>query len=145
MTSVLLQVSSRYIMTFQVALSIYFLLRGHSLPGGGFVGGLLVASAFALYAIAFGVEKARHFLFVEPERLMGIGLFVSLLSGLFAVFQFDSFMKAIWIGELELPGIGKVAIGTPFLFDVGVYLVVFGMTVSVIFSLFERDIEMEED
>ena len=54
--------------------SVFLLLRGHNEPGGGFVGGLVAAAAFALYVIAFGVERARQALLVKPLTLLGAGL-----------------------------------------------------------------------
>ena len=54
--------------------AVFLLLRGHNEPGGGFVGGLVAAAAFALYVIAFGVERARRALLVQPMTLLGVGL-----------------------------------------------------------------------
>jgi multicomponent Na+:H+ antiporter subunit B len=55
--------------------SLFLLFRGHNEPGGGFVGGLVAATAFALYAIAYGIVRARQALRVDPRTLIGIGLF----------------------------------------------------------------------
>ena len=62
--------------------AVFLLLRGHNQPGGGFVGGLVVASSFVLYSIAFGVDAARRALLVTPSTLLGVGLLVALTSGL---------------------------------------------------------------
>jgi multicomponent Na+:H+ antiporter subunit B len=111
--------------------SVFLLLRGHNEPGGGFVGGLVAAAAFALYAMAYGVEAARRALLVQPLTLLGAGLSVALLSGAPAVLRGQPFMTAQWALE-------PVALGTPALFDVGVFLVVEGVVLMMIFSLAEE-------
>jgi multicomponent Na+:H+ antiporter subunit B len=110
--------------------SVFLLLRGHNQPGGGFVGGLVAAAAFALYAIAFGVSRARRALWVRPLTLLGVGLLLALASGLVAVLRGRPFLTASWFP-------GPVALGTPALFDVGVFLVVVGVVLMMIFSLAE--------
>ena len=111
--------------------SVFLLLRGHNQPGGGFVGGLIAAAAFALYAIAFGVQRARQALLVNPLTLLGAGLLIALVSGLPAALRGEPFLAAVW-------AFGPVAVGTPALFDVGVFLVVAGVVLMMIFSLAEE-------
>lgn len=139
MISILLQTAARYIMIFQTVLSVFFLLRGHNLPGGGFIGGLLIASSFVLYTIAFDVNRAQKILYFRPERILGFGLLLALFSSLFSVLGGQPLMTSQWFGNLNLPGFGKIGMGTPFLFDVGVYFVVLGMTVTVVFSLYQKN------
>jgi multisubunit Na+/H+ antiporter MnhB subunit len=114
--------------------SVFLLLRGHNMPGGGFIGGLVAAAAFALYGIAYGVEDARYILRVSPQQLIGAGLLSSLASGLFALFRADTFLAGQWL-TLDLAG--GLKLGTPLLFDLGVYLVVVGITLMMIFSFEE--------
>jgi len=118
--------------------SFFALLRGHNEPGGGFVGGLVATTAFALYAISYGVTPARQLLQVSPRRLMGIGLLIAALSGTIGMVAGDPFMTARW-DTREIPVVGKL--GTPLLFDIGVYLVVIGVALTIIFAL----IEVEEE
>jgi multicomponent Na+:H+ antiporter subunit A len=110
--------------------SVFLLMRGHNEPGGGFVGGLAAAAAFALYAIAFGVRRARQALRVRPLTLLGAGLLIALASGLPALLRGQPFLTASWISA-------PVALGTPVLFDLGVFLVVAGVVVMMIFALAE--------
>jgi multicomponent Na+:H+ antiporter subunit A len=110
--------------------SVFLLMRGHNEPGGGFVGGLVAAAAFALYAIAFGVRRARRALRVRPLTLLGAGLLIALVSGLPAVLRGQPFLTAAWSSA-------PVALGTPMLFDLGVFLVVAGVVVMMIFTLAE--------
>jgi multicomponent Na+:H+ antiporter subunit B len=100
------------------------------------VGGLVAAAAFSLYAFAFHVAEARRALRVDPRWLIGVGLLTAVSSGLISLFQAKPFMTGVWAKD-PLPVLGKV--GTPVLFDVGVYLVVVGVTLTIIFSLAESD------
>lgn len=136
MTSLILSTATRYMLPLLLLFSIFLLLRGHNEPGGGFVGGLIAAAAFALYAFAFDVQNARRALRVEPRVLIGIGLLTAVGSGMFSLFRSLPFMTGQW-SEQPIPVLGKV--GTPVLFDVGVYLVVVGVTLTIIFSLAESD------
>jgi multicomponent Na+:H+ antiporter subunit B len=111
--------------------AVFLLLRGHNEPGGGFVGGLVAAAAFALYAIAYGVERARRALLVDPLTLLGAGLLIALASGVPAALRGQPFLTAQWALE-------PVALGTPALFDIGVFLVVAAVVLMMVFSLAEE-------
>jgi multicomponent Na+:H+ antiporter subunit B len=136
MPSLVLQTATRYLVPLMLMFSIFLLLSGHNAPGGGFVGGLLAAAAFALYAIAYGIETARETLHIQPRRLIGIGLSFALGSGLFSVILGHPFMTSQW-DDTVLPAIGKL--GTPVIFDTGVYFVVIGVTLMIVFSLAEAE------
>jgi multicomponent Na+:H+ antiporter subunit B len=118
--------------------SVFLLIRGHNEPGGGFAGGLVAATALALYSVAFSAADARRVLRVRPDRLIGLGLLAALLSGLLSLAGARPFLTGLW-GYLTVPGLGRVDIGTPVLFDVGVYLAVTGVTLSIIFALEEAE------
>ena len=95
------------------------------------MGGLVAAAAFSLYAIAYGVERARDALLVKPLTLIGAGLSIALASGVPATLRGQPFMTGQW-------ALGPVAIGTPALFDIGVFLVVAGVVLMMIFILAEE-------
>jgi multicomponent Na+:H+ antiporter subunit A len=122
--------AARLLMPLLLLFSVFLLFRGHNQPGGGFVGGLVAAAAFALYAIAFGAQQARQALLVRPMTLLGAGLLIALVSGLPSVVRRQPFLTAVWSS-------GPVAVGTPALFDLGVFLVVAGVVLMMIFSLAE--------
>ena len=130
-TSPIFQTAARLLMPLLLVFSVFLLLRGHNQPGGGFVGGLVAAAAFALYAIAFGVHRARQALLVRPLTLLGAGLLIALLSGVPAVLSGQPFLTALWAP-------GSLPLGTPAMFDVGVFLVVAGVVLMMIFSLAEE-------
>ena len=135
MTSSILQTAARFLMPLLLMFAIFLLLRGHNQPGGGFVGGLVVAASLVLYSIAFGVHAARQALLVRPSALLWIGLLVALTSGLPAVLGGHAFMTAMWttLGS----GSTAIALGTPLVFDIGVFLAVIGVVLTIVFTLSE--------
>jgi multicomponent Na+:H+ antiporter subunit B len=134
-TSSILQTAARVLMPLLLLFAVFLLLRGHNQPGGGFVAGLVVASSFVLYAMAFGVAAARRALLVSPSTLLGLGLLVALVSGLPGVAGGRSFMSAVWT---KLAIGGTVAdIGTPLVFDIGVFLAVIGVVLTIVLTLAE--------
>ncbi len=136
MDSLVLRTATRYLLPLMLLFSIFVLLRGHNAPGGGFVGGLVAASAYALYAIAYDVQRTRQIMPVSPRRLTGVGLLLAVTSGLIGLAAGDPFMTA-QRDTRELPVVGKL--GTPLLFDIGVYLTVIGVTLTIIFALAEEE------
>lgn len=134
MNSLILSTATRYLFPLLLVFSVFLLLRGHNEPGGGFVGGLVAAAALAMYALAFNVTTARRLLIVEPQTLISAGLLTALISGLIGLLQGRPFLSGLW-GSQVVPVVGKL--GTPLLFDVGVYLVVIGIILTIIFALRE--------
>lgn len=134
MDSVILRTATRYLLPLLLLFSLFALLRGHNEPGGGFVGGLVASTAFVLYAIGCGVKSARELLMISPRRLIGVGLLVTGISGIIGLLASGVFMTAQW-STRGFPVVGKL--GTPLLFDIGVYLVVVGVTLTIIFALAE--------
>jgi multicomponent Na+:H+ antiporter subunit A len=129
--SPIFRTAARLLMPLLLLFSVFLLLRGHNQPGGGFVGGLVAAAAFALYGIAFGVQRARQALLIGPWTLLGGGLLIALLSGVPAILRGQPFLTALWSS-------GPVPVGTPALFDMGVFLVVAGVVLMMVFTLAEE-------
>jgi len=138
MTSIILRTATRYMFPPLLVFSIYLLLRGHHYPGGGFVGGLIAGSAFALYALAFDVAAARNLLRFDPRDVTTTGLAVALLSGVVPLLSENEFLTGTWWEIPIRPGV-TFALGTPVVFDVGVYLVVLGVLLSLVFVLGEEE------
>ena len=131
MHSVILSAFSRLLFAVMIVVSLYILYRGHNEPGGGFVGGLIAASGFAIVALADGSRAARRLLGVDPTVLMGVGLGCSLASGLPGLVLDGAYLSHQWIT------LGGIGIGTTLLFDVGVYIVVLGGVLSLILRFYE--------
>ena len=137
MNTVIFRTIAPYLTSLMVLFSIFVLLRGHNEPGGGFIGGLIAASAFAIYGIACGVQPVRRALCFHPMTISGFGLFIAACSGLPSVAARVPFLTGLWIfprlAEVEIP------LSTPMLFDIGVYFVVVGAIVSIALALEERE------
>lgn len=134
MRSIILLTTTRLLMPLLLLDSFFLLLRGHNAPGGGFVGGLVAASAFALYALVAGVDQTRKTLRFKPRILMATGLLLALGSGIVGLIRESGFFSAQWI-VYKLPLIQHL--GTPTVFDIGVYLVVLGATLTILLTLAE--------
>jgi multicomponent Na+:H+ antiporter subunit B len=132
MNALILTATARLLMPLLLLFSVFILLRGHNEPGGGFSGGLIAAAAYSLLAYASGVAEARAALRIDPRSLLGIGLLVALGSGLVGVLLGGAPLEGVWV---TLPVAGSVYVGTPLVFDIGVYLVVIGTALTMVFEL----------
>lgn len=138
MSTLILRSATRYVVPLLLMFSIYLLLAGHNYPGGGFVGGLAASSGLALFALAFDVPSARKLLRLPPLQVAALGLLCSLVSGLVAAGQRLPYLTGRWT-TVRAPGFDAIKVGTPVLFDIGVYLVVLGVTTAIIFALAEEE------
>lgn len=137
-TSLLLLAATRLLMPLLLLYAVFLLWRGHNAPGGGFTGGLVAALAFVLYSLTAGVPAGRRALRIDPSSLLSSGLGVALLSGIPALFLGRPFMTAQWT-ELRIGAI-HLSLGTPLLFDVGVFLAVMGVVLTIVFTLAETSL-----
>lgn len=137
MQSIILRTASPVLIALQVLLALWLFLRGHNQPGGGFVGGLVAASAMVLYTIAFGADAAKNALRLEPRSLIAGGLLTALSSGVLALFFGHYFFDGQWL-VFHIAG-STVKLGSPVLFDIGVFMVVQGVVLTMIFSLDTSD------
>ena len=136
MNSIILSTVSRLLVWLLLLFSVFLLLRGHNFPGGGFAGGLVAASAVVLHALAGGFPAARRLLVLDPRTIMGLGLAVATCSGVVGFARGLPFLTGLW-DKTPLPVVGKI--GTPLVFDTGVYLLVLGMACLVVFALGEEE------
>jgi multicomponent Na+:H+ antiporter subunit B len=113
--------------------SVFVLLRGHNEPGGGFIGGLIAASALAIYGIAFGVGAVRLAIRFHPMAIAGAGLLLATVSGLASMLFGVPFMTGLWVYP-QVFGV-EVPLATVMSFDLGVYLVVVGSITSIALAL----------
>jgi multisubunit Na+/H+ antiporter MnhB subunit len=118
-------------------ISLAVLFRGHNKPGGGFIGGIIAAIPFVLYGLAFSVEKLNKKLFLSPLKFIVLGLFLASSALLFPMLIGDDAFSGIWLEPFYAEGI-KIAIGTPLMFDVGVYFLVFGVIITIFSLIIEQ-------
>jgi len=127
MNTLIFRTMAPVIATVMILFSIVILLRGHNDPGGGFIGGLIAASAAAIYGMARGVGEVRRMLRFNPVVFAGFGVVLACAVGLISGLAGAPFLTALW-----LPG---YIFGVPGAFDVGVYFVVFGTMTAIILAL----------
>ena len=131
MNSLILRTTARLLISLLLIFSIVLLLRGHDSPGGGFSGGLVAPTAWALYSLAFGAVTARKNLGHSPQKIFGIGLILSLVCAILPMTLGKPFLTGLWLKDFS--------IGTPIIFDVGVYLVILGVVIKIILSIEEEE------
>lgn len=133
MSTLILRTIAPLLTAVMLVFSIFVTLRGHNEPGGGFIGGLIAASALAIYGMAFGPPAARDALRVHPLTIAGLGVLLAVLSGVLSMAFGLPFLTGMWsifsIGEAEVP------LSTPMVFDLGVYCVVFGAFTAIALAL----------
>lgn len=124
--SPLLATGARTMVPTLVLFSVFLLVVGHDVPGGGFAGGLVAASALLLMFLAFGERGLRRALPFEPETVMGIGLAFAVTAGLLGTFFEGAFLSYAFLA-VEAPLIGEIKLSSLLLFDLGVYVLVVGV------------------
>ena len=132
MNSVILRTATRILVSLMLLFSIFVMIRGHNEPGGGFVGGLIASTGLALFALAYGPAAVRRAMHIDPRFIAMVGLGTAVIAGLIGLIWGHAFMKGMWT---EVAG---VAVGTPVLFDLGVYLVVIGAVMTLILAMEEE-------
>ncbi|AYG65570.1 MULTISPECIES: Na+/H+ antiporter subunit B [unclassified Rhizobium] len=139
MNTLIFRTAAPFLTALMLLFSVFVLLRGHNEPGGGFIGGLIAASALAIYGIACGVAAVRRAIIFHPLAIAGFGLLAATLAGFLSVFSGVPFMTGLWIYP-HLFGV-EVPLSTVMLFDIGVYLVVVGAITSIALALEEREVD----
>ena len=132
--STVLEVADRWLFRVMLVVSLYYTMRGHNAPGGGFIGGLIASAAFMLHFLAGGQRFDRLSGVVSPETVIGVGLAASLATAAAPMFVGGVLLEShIWL--IDIPVIGEVKLVSSLFFDLGVYLVVVGVVLAVLVSL----------
>jgi multicomponent Na+:H+ antiporter subunit B len=135
---VILDVVARPLYWVILAASLLLLLRGHNDPGGGFIGGLLGVTASVLWAVAYGsVAATRRLPLRSPVRLAALGMLIGAISGLPAWVLGKAYLTHLWV-TLQL-GFTTVPLSTALIFDLGVYLCVWGALGGYAIALLDSD------
>lgn len=138
MNSLILSTISRLLVGIMLLFSLFLLWRGHNEPGGGFIGGLVAAAGLIVYGLAEGPALMRKLLRVDPRTLVMMGLLLAIFSGVLPLLHDSAFLTGMWlfIGATETDK--GLALGTPLLFDLGVYLVVVGGVAGMVIAMEEE-------
>lgn len=134
MIEIYLRLVDRALTPVIILLAIILFLRGHDYPGGGFIAGLTVAAAIELQILAQGATPMRNRYGRYLLPLVGLGLLTAVGAAILGMYQ-GGFFKGIWLKFYVLGA--EIKLGTPQLFDLGVMLVVIGMTVTYLLRLTE--------
>lgn len=130
----ILKTASNYLLPLLLLFAVFILLRGHYLPGGGFVGGLVAAIAFVLHGFANGNKETRMLLKYHPRSFMPFGLALALIAAFLPMVSGSPVLTALWVDE-PMPIIGLI--GSALLFDTGVFFVVIGVALTILFTISE--------
>ncbi|CCU73626.1 monovalent cation/H+ antiporter subunit A [Thalassolituus oleivorans] len=125
---------SQSLLPLALLVSAYIFLRGHNLPGGGFIAGLITAIALIQQYIAHGVGWMRDRGDLNFQWFIGGGLLIACLSGV-GSWIFERPFLTSWFDYFSLPGVGKFELASAMVFDLGVYLTVIGATLSILANL----------
>lgn len=130
MNTIILNVTAHIITGMMLVFSVFLLLRGHNEPGGGFIAALIAVIAFALLIIVESPDYVYDRLYFSPSSIAVSGVAIALFSGLLSFLAGEPFLTGLWWKDI-LP------LGTPLLFDVGVYLAVIGGLTRILLHLKE--------
>ncbi|BBP91976.1 Na(+)/H(+) antiporter subunit B [Bacillus safensis] len=134
----LLQVTTKITAFIILLFSLHLFLAGHNNPGGGFIGGLMSAAAVVLLLLAYDLKTVRRILPFDFIYVTGAGLLVAILTGM-GSFLFGAPFLSHAFDYFQLPFLGKTELATAVLFDIGVYLVVVGVTMTIIQMIGEKE------
>jgi multicomponent K+:H+ antiporter subunit A len=145
---VILAVVSQLLLPLALLVSVYIFLRGHNMPGGGFIAGLITSVAIIQQYVAHGVEFIKNRLHLNYQWLIGSGLLIATATGIGSWFFGKPFLTS-WFDHFHLPLVGEFELASAMLFDLGVYLTVVGATLLILANLgklttAERPVHVEE-
>ncbi|MNJ42399.1 Na(+)/H(+) antiporter subunit A [compost metagenome] len=131
---VILRTTSSAAIFIILTFALYLFFAGHNMPGGGFIGGLMTSAALVLLAIAFGLEFMRKIVPLDFRKMVASGLLIAFLTGLGSLPFGVPFLSHAF-GHAHLPLMGEVELATAVIFDLGVYLTVVGVTMTIILEI----------
>lgn len=131
---VILQTFTRLMMPLMIMVAVYIFLRGHNLPGGGFIAGLIASVALIVMYLSNGIEWTQKRLTVDMHLVIGFGLLIATATGLVAMGMGYPFLTSAF-SHIHWPIVGEFEIASAIAFDLGVFLVVVGATVMSLVQL----------
>lgn len=136
--NMMVQVSIRVISLIIFAFSLYLFLAGHNNPGGGFIGGLMTASAILVLYLAFDMKTIKDVIRFNFTAFIGIGLLLAVGTGIISMLFGFQFLKHFF-NTFPIPIFGEIELTTALLFDLGVYFVVVGAALTIILTIAEDE------
>ena len=130
MNSIIFRTTAHIVAGLMLVFSFYLLLRGHNEPGGGFIGALIAVIGFSLLLLSESAAYVRERLRYQPLSIAVFGLLLAVVAGMLGLFAGQPFLTGLWWKEI-LP------LGTPLLFDIGVFFAVLGSVLGILLKLYE--------
>lgn len=130
----LLALVSQTLLPLALLVSAFILLRGHNMPGGGFIAGLITAIAFIQQYVAHGVVWMKNRMSINYLALLSSGLLIASVTGMGSWFFERNFLTT-WFDYFYWPYIGEIELASAIVFDLGVYLTVVGATLLILANL----------
>lgn len=130
----IMQTLTRLLFPLMLVVAIYIFLRGHNLPGGGFIAGLIAAIAIAVQYLSNGIEWTGQRIKADMHKVIGMGLMIAVITGLIPMFLGHAFLTSAFT-YLNWPVVGKFEVASAIGFDPGVFLVVVGATVLILVQI----------
>lgn len=135
---IILQTTTKVVLFIIILFSIHIFFAGHYTPGGGFVGGLLTSGAIVLLLLAFDMKTVAQIIPINYMHMIATGLLIAGGTGAGALF-FDMPFLTHAFTDVNLPILGETSLHTAALFDLGVFLVVVGVTMTIIQTIGEDE------
>ncbi|RKQ37571.1 Na(+)/H(+) antiporter subunit B [Oceanobacillus halophilus] len=132
--NLILRTTTSLIAFLLLGFSIYLFFAGHNAPGGGFIGGLMTTGAILLLYMSYGINTVTKMLPINYIKLIPIGLLVAVATGA-GSFLFEVPFLSHSFGYFHFPLFGEVELATAMLFDLGVYLTVVGVMMTIILTV----------
>ena len=136
--NLILQFTTKIVFFIILFFAVHIFFAGHYTPGGGFVGGLITASAIVLLLIAFDLKTVKSLIPFNFMYVVAVGLMLALLTAAFPMLLDEPFFTHFF-GHYHIPLIGETSLHTAALFDLGVFLVVDGVTMTIIQTIGEDE------
>lgn len=133
---VILKTVAKAVVLVILTFGLYLFFSGHHTPGGGFIGGLVLASGFVLLFLSYDVETVSEGIPISFKKLSALGVLISMTSALVPVFFGQPFLSQSF-GYFDLPLFGKTELATVTIFEAGIALTVVGVVVNIILSISE--------
>ncbi|MCT4784173.1 MULTISPECIES: Na(+)/H(+) antiporter subunit B [Exiguobacterium] len=137
-SNLMLHSITRVVTFILLAFSIYLFFAGHNSPGGGFIGGLMTASALLLMYLGFDMKRIKKALPFNFTTMIAVGLLVALFTGVSSMLFGYPFLTQFF-DYYDLPVLGNTELSTALPFDLGIYLVVVAIALTIILAIAEDD------
>nr|ABS70474.1 MrpB [synthetic construct] len=141
---VLLHTLTRVVTFIILAFSVYLFFAGHNNPGGGFIGGLMTASALLLMYLGFDMRSIKKAIPFDFTKMIAFGLLIAIFTGFGGLLVGDPYLTQ-YFEYYQIPILGETELTTALPFDLGIYLVVIGIALTIILTIAEDDMDYKDD